>query len=152
MESESELRTWLWILKTWIVLYSSLLVIRVALGQLIGPTFFWISLLVGVPIVVVPVTYKSLVGGGCSIKYHICPLVKGILAGVIMFAMSVVADWSLNMILSSDPIWSAMYNTVVIRDPHQIWWFSGLAGGILTRIQEVRELGRAQQISIIDTE
>ncbi len=114
------------------------MIIRVALGTAINPALFWLSLLLIVPVIVAPVTYKSLVGGGCSLRFHICPLVKGIIAGLVMYFMALAADFAIGLLLGGNQTWSLLYGTTVIRDPNQIWWFSGLAGGIMARIAEVR--------------
>jgi len=152
VSSDSEIKTWFWIPKTWLVLYTVIIPSRVLLGAAIAPVFFWWALLLGVPIIVIPITYRSLVNEGCSLQFHICPLVKGILAGIMMFVMTVVADWTLNLLLAQNALWPVLYASAPIRDPNQIWWFSGAGGGLLARIAEVRDLRRQQaSISVVGT-
>ncbi|MGQ4870472.1 MAG: hypothetical protein ACP6IT_01385 [Candidatus Thorarchaeota archaeon] len=89
---------------------------------------------------------------GCSLRFHICPLVKGILAGIMMFVMTVVADWTLNLLPAQNALWPVLYASAPIRDPNQIWWSSGAGGGLLARIAEVRNLRRQQaSISVVGT-
>ncbi|MGY5853652.1 MAG: hypothetical protein RTU92_08820, partial [Candidatus Thorarchaeota archaeon] len=66
----SELKSWLWIPAIWIVVYSLMLVVGIALGNMFSPISYWWAMLVGVPLTIAPVTYKSLVGGGCSLRFQ----------------------------------------------------------------------------------
>lgn len=94
-------------------------------------------MLIGVPIAIIPVTYKSLVGGGCSLRFQICALVKGAFAGLLFFIMTMIADSLLWPNLALSIGWNPM--TLVQTDLfYQIWFFSGIIGGFAARIVEVR--------------
>jgi len=55
--------TWLWIPELWLLLYSLLTIVAYASTILIGHELYWLVFTIGVPIVIVPATYRNLVGG-----------------------------------------------------------------------------------------
>ena len=69
-----------------------MLVVGIALGNMFSPIYYWWTTLLFVPLTIAPVTYKSLVGGGCSLRFQICALVKGSFAGVIFLILTMIAD------------------------------------------------------------
>ncbi len=108
-----------------------------------------------VPVVVVPVTYSNLMNQGCSLRLHICPVVKGVLAGLIMLLLAIVSDSLLGWIVGGHPLWPQIWAAKPVTDPSQIWLLSAIAGGIAARIGEVRGMrsGRsAPAITISHTE
>ena len=133
MSLVSEVKSWVWVPAVWVVVYSILLIVGIALG----PTFYWGVMLVGVPLTIAPITYKNLVGGGCSLRFQICALVKGMAAGMIFFVLTMVADsllWpNLALTLGWNPTTLNVTELFYI-----IWFFSGIIGGIGARIIEVR--------------
>ena len=121
----------------WIGVYSILLVIGIALGNIFEPIYYWWVMLIGVPLTIAPITYKNLVGGGCSLRFQICALVKGMAAGLIFFILTMIADsllWpNLTLSIGWDP------TTLGVAELfYQIWFFSGIIGGFGARIIEVR--------------
>jgi len=133
----SEVKSWLWIPAIWVLVYSILLIVGITIGNMFNPIYYWGVMLVGVPIVIIPVTYKSLVGGGCSLRFQICALVKGAFAGILFFIMTMIADSLLwpNLALSLGWNPTALVQTDLF---YQIWFFSGIIGGFGARIVEVR--------------
>ncbi len=142
MIERSEIETWLWILKYWIVLFPILIVIGVLLGQLVGPSYYWISFLIGVPLTVIPITYCNLVGGGCSLRFQMCSLVKGMTAGVVFLFLSLAADYYIWSIVGPFLGWSPLASTSFMAIIYQLWFFSATIGGFGARIMEVRGQSR----------
>jgi hypothetical protein len=143
----SEVKSWLWVPAIWIVVYSVMLAVGIALGNTFSPMYYWWVMLIGVPLTIAPVTYKSLVGGGCSIRFQICALVKGMFAGVVFLMLTMVADsllWpSLAIAVGWNPI---SFNISELF--YQIWFFSGIIGGIGARVVEVRGYTADSEITI----
>lgn len=145
----SEVKSWLWILKIWIPLYPALLFIGIIIGISIAPAFYWSSILLGVPLVVIPVTYRNLVGGGCSVRFQICALVKGMLAGAVLFLLSLLADPIIWQTLSSVVGWNPLnLGPGISENIYFVWFFSGVVGGFGARIVEVRGMHTEPEISI----
>jgi hypothetical protein len=103
-----------------------------------GPPAYVILFLVGVPLVIIPTTYKKLVGGGCSLKLQICALVKGILAGVVFVGLSLLANYFLFSLIQLVLNLDLMFSTQSINATYQIWLLSAAIGGFAARIAEVR--------------
>jgi len=141
--------SWLWIPKTWTITLPVLFVLGAALGILIAPILFWSVILVGVPLIVVPVTYRSLVHGGCNIRFHICPLAKGVFAGFAMYLLTLLADSVVGTYLLVGGVWEALRAAAPISNPYQVWWLSGLVGGVLARINEVRDSRNATPMIVV---
>jgi len=143
----SEVKSWLWVPAIWIVVYSVMLAVGIALGNTFSPMYYWWVMLIGVPLTIAPVTYKSLVGGGCSIRFQICALVKGMFAGVVFLMLTMVADsllWpSLAITVGWNPISFSISELF-----YQIWLFSGIIGGIGARVVEVRGYTADSEITI----
>jgi hypothetical protein len=139
----AEVKSWLWVPAVWIIVYSILLVV----GIVLGPMFYWGVMLVGVPLTIAPITYKNLVGGGCSLRFQICALVKGMAAGMIFFILTMVADSLLWPSLSISLGWNPTIGSLVDLF-YQIWFFSGIIGGIGARIIEVRGYPSGSEITI----
>jgi hypothetical protein len=133
----SEAKSWLWVPAIWIIVYSILLVIGIALGNMFDPMYYWGVMLIGVPITIAPITYKNLVGGGCSLRFQICALVKGMAVGMIFFVLTMVADSLLWPNLALAVGWNP---TILNMNDlfYQVWFFSGIIGGFGARIVEVR--------------
>ncbi len=132
-----EVRSWLWVPAIWIVVYSVLVVVGIVVGNMFGPMYYWWTMLIGIPLTIVPTTYKNLVGGGCSLRFQICALVKGMLAGFIFFALTMVADSFLWPNLALSIGWDPTQLNVTDLF-YQVWFFSGIIGGFGARIVEVR--------------
>ncbi|TFG26520.1 hypothetical protein EU527_19645 [Candidatus Thorarchaeota archaeon] len=141
----SELKTWSWIVKIWIPLYSLLLIIGVVIGTYFEPEFYWSVVVFGVPLVVIPRTYKNLVGGGCSLRFQMCALVKGMLAGFVFLFLSLLTDSLIWQTLSLVVGWSPL-SLGISQDTYFIWFFSGVIGGFAARVIEVK--GRTNPVKI----
>jgi hypothetical protein len=127
-------RTWFWVPLVWVLVYASLMTTTIILSAVGGEPYVLTLFVVVVPIVVIPLTYRKLVGGACSLRFHICALVKGILVGFVFVALSLTADtvlWSYLLPLTS----LGSGSTGVI---YQVWLFSATIGGFGARIAEVR--------------
>lgn len=142
-----ELKSWLWILKTWIVLYPILLLVGVIAGVLLGPSYYWMATIIGVPLVVIPITYRNLVGGECSLRFHICALVKGIMAGSLFLALSLGADLVIWQVIGTGLGWNPL-TLDLSWDIYFIWLFSGMVGGFGARIVAVRGQTKPTEITI----
>jgi hypothetical protein len=134
LEALEEIKSWLWIPKYWIPLYVSLLIVTI----LVGSPYYWAVYLIGVPLVIIPITYRNLVGGGCSLRFQMCALVKGMSAGIIFMILTSAVDMLVWSSLGVTLGWSPLANMTYVSAIYQIWFFSGAAGGIGARIAEVR--------------
>jgi hypothetical protein len=147
----TELKSWSWILKIWISLYPILVVAGIMVGSLINPDYYWIITIIGVPLAVIPITYRSLVGGGCSLRFHICALVKGMLAGSIFLLLAFVADIIVWQAMGTSLGWNPL-SLGMSQDAYLIWLLSGAIGGFGARIVEVRGQAKPSEISIVGFE
>lgn len=142
-EALSAVWSWAWIPVLWVLLYPTTIIV----GVLIGPDLYWWSSLVLVPLVVIPITYRMLVGGGCSLRFQICALVKGMLAGAVMLVLTSAVDalvWqALLPIVGWTPMASGLSDMIA-----QVWFFSGIIGGMGARIVEVRAYNEERPITI----
>jgi hypothetical protein len=147
----TELKSWLWVPAIWIVVYSVMLIAGITLGDIFNPMYYWWVMAIGVPLTIAPVTYKSLVGGGCSVRFQICALVKGMLAGAIFLMLTIITDsliWP-NLALSIG--WNP--TLLNISDLYYlIWFFSGILGGFGARVVEVRGYTTGSDITIAGLE
>jgi hypothetical protein len=143
----AEVKSWLWIPAIWIAVYFGMLIVGIGIGNLFGPMFYWYVMVIGVPLAIAPVTYKSLVGGGCSLRFQICALVKGMFAGLVFMMLTMVADsffWpNLALTVGWDPTLFSVSELF-----YQIWFFSGILGGIGARVIEVRSYNTGSEITI----
>lgn len=147
----SEIRSWLWIPAVWAVVYSLMLIVGTVVGSMLSPMYYWWVMLVGVPLTIIPVTFKSLVGGGCSLRFQICALVKGMFAGVVFLMLTMITDSLLWPNLAPIIGWSPV-SLSVSQLFYQIWFISGVIGGIGARIVEVRGYATSSEISIVGFE
>ena len=147
MSLVEETKSWLWVPAIWIVVYPVMLVIGIALGSLFNPIYYWWVVAIGVPLTIAPVTYRSLVGGGCSLRFQICALVKGAFAGIVFMMLSMFADsffWpSLALTVGWNPTVLSVSELF-----YQVWFFSGIIGGFGARIVEVRGYTTSSEITI----
>ena len=147
MSLVSEVKSWLWVPVFWAVIYSAMLVIGIAMGNLFDPMYYWWVMLIGVPLTIAPITYKNLVGRGCSLRFQMCALVKGMFAGVVFLFLTMIADslvWpNLAFSIGWDP------TTLNVTELfYQVWFFSGIVGGLGARIIEVRGYTLGSEITI----
>ena len=144
----SEIKSWFWIPKYWIPLYAILSVIGIGLGQQGLISFYWIVYLIVVPLVVAPATYRNLVGGGCSLRFQMCALVKGMTAGLLFLTLAFAFDVLSWGMLSG--IIGVNLSLIALRIPnlYQIWLIGGIIGGIGARVIEVREYCSHAEITI----
>jgi hypothetical protein len=138
VEKARSFDTWLWIPEFWLVLYTLLTVVAYVSTILIEHDSYWLVFTIGVPIVIVPATYKNLVGGGCTLRFRICGLVKGILAGLVFVSLSFLADmlvWSF-----ATPVigWGPPSYDQLGLNPLYIWFIGAVIGGFAARVSEVR--------------
>jgi hypothetical protein len=140
-------RSWLWVPLLWVLVYP----ITVAAGVIVGVAFgefyyVWGTLLLA-PLIVAPVTYRQLVGGGCSVRFQICALVKGMLAGFVLLLITVYMDplvWtSLSSVVGWNPLLPATDELV-----YYVWLFSATIGGMGARVVEVRGYSEPANITI----
>ncbi|MHA2303664.1 MAG: hypothetical protein ACXACD_22225 [Candidatus Thorarchaeota archaeon] len=134
MDALEEVKSWLWIPKYWIVVYASLLIVTVMVGE----PYFWAVFLIGVPLAVIPITYRNLVGGGCSLRFQMCALVKGMSAGIIFMILTSAVDTLVWSSLGVSFGWSPLTNMTYVSAAYPIWFLSGAVGGMGARIVEVR--------------
>jgi len=144
----SEIKSWLWIPRYWIPLYVILNVIGIGLETAGFVSMYLIAYLVLVLLVVIPVTYRSLVGGGCSLRFQICALVKGVNAGVMFLLITFIVDFYLWGALS--PLLGVNLSLVSLNvtNLYLIWLMSGLVGGMGARVIEVRGYFNIEEDSI----
>ena len=134
MEALEEVKSWLWIPKYWIAVYTSLLIVTI----LVGESYYWSVYLIGVPLAIIPITYRNLVGGGCSLRFQMCALVKGMSAGIIFMVLASAVDMLVWSSLGVNLGWSPLTNMTYISIIYQVWFLSGAIGGFGARIVEVR--------------
>ncbi|MHA2311223.1 MAG: hypothetical protein ACXADF_06970 [Candidatus Thorarchaeota archaeon] len=134
LEMLEEIKSWLWIPKYWIAVYATLLMVSVAVGEL----YYWSVYLIGIPLTMIPITYRNLVGGGCSIRFQMCALVKGLFAGFVLMILTSAIDIVVWNNLGVNLGWSPLTNMAYVSAVYQIWFLSGAVGGIGARIVEVR--------------
>ncbi|MFW9910251.1 MAG: hypothetical protein ACFFEF_16965 [Candidatus Thorarchaeota archaeon] len=135
-----DLKSWLWIGKYWIPIYGLLLLFGIVVGTALEPFMYWWVFLLGVPLLVIPVTYRNLVGGGCNLKYQICALVKGAMAGLVLLTLTILMDAYVWSFLQSIVGWNPVNLGGVSLAFYQIWFYSGLIGGFGARIVEVKSM------------
>jgi hypothetical protein len=124
-----------------------MLVIGIALGSMFNPMFYLWAMMIGVPLTIVPVTYRSLVGGGCSLRFQICALVKGMFAGIVFLMLTMITDTLLWPNLAPIIGWNP--TSFSISDLfYQIWFFSGILGGMGARVVEVRGYTAGSEVTI----
>ncbi len=143
-----DVKSWLWVAKYWIVIYAAMLLAGVAVGDLVSPGLFWVASMSVVVVLVAPVTYRHLVGGGCSLRFQICALVKGALVGMIYFFVALLVDpfvWSALQVYVG---WNALSLNTFSTMFYQAWFFAGIIGGFAARIVEVRQMSSVGQITI----
>ncbi|TFG13717.1 hypothetical protein EU537_05525 [Candidatus Thorarchaeota archaeon] len=138
LSSFAFLRSWSWILRYWLVVYATLTIIGIIGTAFYGPLMYLIPFLFGVPLVIIPMTYRNLVGGGCSLKFGICALVKGILAGVVFAGLSLFANYVIFSTIHLAQGLNLMPSIQSITPTYQIWLVSAAIGGFAARIAEVR--------------
>ena len=138
MQNQTGFSTWTWVLKYWAALYLILFTTATVLSLSSLSGYYWILYLLIVPIFVIPITYRNLVGGGCSLRFQICALVKGILAGFLFLVLTGLADFLVWNILSSVLTWTPLSEPRVLMSFYQVLLISGMIGGIGARIVEVR--------------
>lgn len=154
MIERSELETWTWILKYWVIIFPILLITGLILSQLGSPSYYWIPFVLGVPLTIIPVTYRNLVGGGCSLRLQMCALVKGMTAGIVFLFLSMAADYYIWNVLGVYLGWTPLASTFSMSIIYQLWFFSGVVGGFGARIMEVRGQSRgvdeAPRVSVLE--
>ncbi|MHA1769750.1 MAG: hypothetical protein ACTSV3_07895 [Candidatus Thorarchaeota archaeon] len=133
------IRSWIWVPVAWGLLFPAMIGFGVLLGPVLGADSYWWANLILLPLTVAPITYKMLVGGGCSVRFQICALVKGMLAGFVFFFLTIYATpivWpNLSTLFGWPPLSSNLPELIA-----QIWLYSAVAGGMGARFVEVRGL------------
>ncbi len=146
-----ELKSWSWILKIWVSLYPVLVILGIIVGTLFSPSYYWLVTIIVVPLAVIPITYRNLVGGGCSLRFQICALVKGMLAGSVLLVLALAADTIVWQVIGPSVGWSPMTFSM-FQEIYLIWLLSGTIGGFGARIVEVRAQTRPTEIRIVGFE
>jgi hypothetical protein len=148
MSAIDELRSWLWVVPYWIITYSIVLVVAIGAGILVAPSFYWITYLIAVPLLTIPIVYRQLVGGGCSLRFQICAFVKGAFVGMLFFIVSMIIDPYVWNILQATLGWNALAIEGFTAAIYQVWFYSGFLGGLGARIVEVRSFEQTSSITI----
>lgn len=151
MSISDELKSWSWILKIWVSLYPVLVILGIIVGTLFSPSYYWLVTIIVVPLAVIPITYRNLVGGGCSLRFQICALVKGMLAGSVLLVLALAADTIVWQVIGPSVGWSPMTFSM-FQEIYLIWLLSGTIGGFGARIVEVRAQTRPTEIRIVGFE
>ena len=138
MERPQSYSTWLWIPGFWLVLYPSVTIMGFMLAILAGNASYWLVFLIGVPLLVAPVTYRNLVGGACSLRFRVCGLVRGILAGLILVLLSFLADTMVRSVVGPIIGWNPLPYDQLGLTPYYSWFIGALIGGFAARVAEVR--------------
>lgn len=145
MSLVNELRSWIWIVPYWILAYSVVVVTAIGISTITTTSAFWLVYLVIVPLLTVPIIYRNLVGGGCSLRFQICALVKGTAVGMMFFVVSMLIDPFLWSFLQPSLGWNALSLNGFTAAIYQIWFYSGFIGGFAARIVEVKALNQSGQ-------
>ncbi|MFW9888218.1 MAG: hypothetical protein ACFFER_08555 [Candidatus Thorarchaeota archaeon] len=140
MEALEDVKSWIWIPKYWIAVYASLLFATI----LVGESYYWSVYLIGVPLTIIPITYRNLVGGGCSLRFQMCALVKGMSAGIVFVVLTSAVDMLVWSSLGMGLGWSPLTDMTYISIIYQVWFLSGAIGGFGARIVEVRGYSGSQ--------
>jgi hypothetical protein len=143
-----EVRTWIWVVQYWLIVYFALLATGLVLGTEIAPDAYWYAFIIGVPLTIAPITYRKLVGGGCSIRFQICALVKGAIVGTLFYFASAAMDPVIWNILQEYVGWNATTLPSFTDMFYLVWFIAGIIGGFAARIVEVRQLNSPQSITI----
>jgi hypothetical protein len=145
VEKARSFDTWLWIPELWVVLYVLLTIVAYFSIILIGHDLYWLVFTIGVPIAIVPATYRNLVGGACSLRFRICGLVKGILAGLVFMSFSVLADIIVRSFATPIIGWGPPSFDQFGLSPYYVWFIGALIGGFAARISEV--MGQSKPVA-----
>ncbi|NWF95014.1 MAG: hypothetical protein HXY34_02630 [Candidatus Thorarchaeota archaeon] len=141
------LRTWAWIPPYWATIYFALRVSGRVLEITVVPSCCGLVHFVGIPLLVVPLTYGKLVGGGCSLRFGVCAVVKGMLVGIVFLTLSVMMDIVVAIYLSSINC-NSLLDLATSALVHQVWLLSAIVGGMAARVAEVRGGGQSRTWSL----
>ena len=141
------LRSWIWVPLAWILIYPTTIAVGVFLGTILGPATYWWSTLILVPLLVAPLTYRMLVGGGCSVRFQICALVKGMLVGFVFLYVTMYVDPIVWASITSSVGWNPL-TPQIAELVYYTWLFSAVVGGMGARVVEVRGYSQSPDISI----
>jgi len=144
----NEIKTWLWVVQYWIIIYGAMLAVGITIGKLIAPELYWISSMAVVLVLVAPVTYRHLVGGGCSLRFQLCALVKGARVGIIYLFVALILDPVVWSVLQPYVGWNAIELATYSSILYQVWFYAGIFGGFGARIVEVRQMSSVENITI----
>jgi len=143
-----DIKSWLWVPFFWAVIYLTMLTVGITVGMYIAPDLYWFASMAVVLVLVAPITYRNLVGGGCSLKYQICALVKGALVGMIYFVVAMIIDPVVWGLLAPSVGWNALQLPTFSSILYQVWFYAGIFGGFGARIVEVRQMSSVGNITI----
>ncbi|MFW9919361.1 MAG: hypothetical protein ACFFED_07165 [Candidatus Thorarchaeota archaeon] len=144
----NDIKSWLWVPFYWVIIYGTTLAAGIAIGVFLSPELYWIAAMAVVLVLVIPITYRHLVGGGCSLKYQVCALVKGALVGMIYFFVALALDPVVWSVLQSYVGWNALSLPMFSSFLYQIWFYAGILGGFGARIVEVKQMSSVENITI----
>lgn len=130
------------------VLYFVTTVLGFLLAYLVDPAMYPVVTLLIVPVVLIPLTYKNLVGGACSLRFRVCGLVKGFLAGIVFLVLSLGINLAVWASLLSVVGWSPLFQSQLVSNVYWVWFFSGVLGGMAARVAEVRRGGTGPDCSM----
>lgn len=143
-----DIKSWLWVPAYWAIIYGVMLLAGIGFGVLVAPELYWIVSIAVVFLLVVPITYRHLVGGGCSVRFQICALVKGALVGMTYFFVALAVDPIVWTFLQPYLGWNAMQLPTFTSLLYQVWFYAGIIGGFGARIVEVRQMSTVKDITI----
>jgi len=130
------------------VLYFVTTVLGFLLAYLVNPAMYSVVTLLIVPVVLIPLTYKNLVGGACSLRFRVCGLVKGVLAGIVFLVLSLGTNLAVWASLLSVFGWSPLFQSQLVSNVYWVWFFGGVLGGMGARVAEVRRGGTGPDCSM----
>ncbi len=148
MEETSVFKSWLWVLQYWIAVYIVVTAIAIGFGMIVSQSTYWVVVTIGAISLTAPITYRKLVGGGCSLRFQICALVKGMITGFVFLALSLVADLILWTILEPSFGWSPLATIQFRYTAYYIWMLGGMIGGMGARFLEVRGVAMTTERTI----
>ncbi len=140
LSDEPYYKTWLWIPKVWLITYVVAVLASFFSVQIFGPRSYRMAIGLVVFGLGIPLTFKSLVGVGCDVRFQICALVKGMIAGGAFLLLTFIADpltWS---VISQLVAWTPLSDPIELWSIQQVWIFTGLFGGFAARVVEVKRI------------
>ncbi len=148
----STVRSWSWIIEYWSVIYCVLFITGMIFAVLSSSAYYVTTQMIVILVTMTPLTYIRLVRGGCTIRFRICALVKGLIVGITLLVLSITTDLILWAVFGPAIQWFYIRDTQTANRIYQMWFLSGVVGGLAARIAEVRYEHRDSQLVDIDVQ